>query len=209
MSIRNQILSLCGLLLMGCAASRNKADLATRIQAELPDGWSVEQTENQVTVTRHDPVQARLIVPGMSGREESKPTSYYFRLTRAEWISPAHYLVLKQRYANLEQEADRLYYEAKIRQIPHEPDKAPPWEFEYHPRSEEEAKAVAQYKNLYSDIQRLPDFHTEVHAYFFNQPHYQFLHESEQEECEAVLDQVLSMLHPYAKPSNDPDPESP
>ncbi len=180
-------------LLVGCTRSDDSITLSRRIESALPEDWSLRRTENELYISKNDPVKALKMFPSMSGMERREPITFTFWITRVDSVSPTQYSELKQHYANLRTEAEYLYRDAKLRQI-HELGKVAS---EFHPRSREEARAVKEYRRLLSEIKPLPDLYLNGCSFMIHQFMYDFEYESERDNCAAAKRQVLSMFKQY------------
>jgi hypothetical protein len=188
----------------GCRTASVKQGTAKRVGATLPAGWELERQKDRLWIEKEQPVLALILVPNMSGGEKAKPTSYCFTLTTTRFVAPAEFKALERRNKQLEEQAERLY-RTKVRQIPHEMAMTHMSEFEYHPRTREEAKAVRRYKALYAEMRRLPDVYLDGQSFFFDQPVYEFHRESDEKECLKVLRGVLTLFQKYEEGSNQQD----
>ncbi|MGB0742888.1 MAG: hypothetical protein ACPGSB_00045 [Opitutales bacterium] len=184
-------------VLLVCNPVTYGSGLFEKISEMLPADWRAHEQPERIFIEKETDILALVIVPSMSGFESPRPTTFWFELRPAEYITPSNYKKAKERNKELRAKGHAYLRENDIRSIPHEIDKAPPWEFKYLPRNEEEDKKVKKYKSYYSSIVRLPDYYHEGTAYYYKTLNYRFEFEADENECEEVKDAVLGIMKKY------------
>ena len=174
--------------------------LIKKIKVVLPEDWKIKIQEQKLRFERKKTISAVIIAPSMPpGLVKPNEILYYCVLAVTEFISPDTFAKINKNNQRLEKEAELLYLEKKIYDIPAKKFKAPPWEYEYYPRTPEESSIVERYKYLYSQIQILPDYYCNDQSFFFYQQRLKYKNVNEEKECKKVTQRILELLNKYEK----------
>lgn len=194
-----QILTLIATLFIICSCSIDSSDtdLLRAIKNSLPENWTVELSDSLLVVNRRAPIIGIKVVASMDMDVEYTPIQYSFRFLKTSFLTAEEYQNIRSRNKDYKTEAEQLYRNAKIADIPRCSVKSPRWQQDYEPRNESESKAVKKYKQLYSQINKLPDLYINQNAFYYVAPRYRFQSEPEKAECDSVLDQVLNVFSKY------------
>ena len=139
--------------------SKISSDLIQIIEINLPEDWKIEILKNKLHIERKKKVSAVIITVSMPMFVKPEETAYLFTLKLTNFISSNVFKKINDDNQKLKKEAELLYQESNIYDIPAGRIKAPPWEYKYYPRTSEESKVIERYKYLHSQIQILPDYH--------------------------------------------------
>jgi len=178
--------------------SKISSKLLRNIKTILPKNWDIEIQEEKLEIKRKDQVSAVILLPSMPFDPISHyvQTPYYFTLELTDFISPDEFMRIRKNNQRLEEDGELLYRE-KIINIPAERAKAPPWEWNYYPRTDKETRLVEKYKYIYSQIKILPDYYYHNQSFYFDQPMYKFENLNEENECRGITGGILRLLNKY------------
>ena len=177
--------------------SKISSKLLHTIKTVLPKNWGIEIQQEKLEIKRKDQISAVILFPSMPFDSVSYvQTPYYFTLELTDFILPDEFMRIRNNNQRLQEDGE-LFYREKIIDIPSERAKAPPWEWRYYPRTDEETRLVKKYKYIYSQIKILPDYYYDNQSFYFYQPMYNFEDLNEENECKGITGEIIRLLNKY------------